>query len=102
MHTPPYSLKQRRRPQFPMPTDPRRRCRQRPTWDRQLVPTYAAAPVTPREPMFTKGEKTCPDSRPTRMQNFTLLAFSVTEKSIIVQKQTKKQRITHSKLSTPP
>jgi len=54
----------------------------------------AAAPVTPREPIFTKREKTCPDSSPTRMQNFTPLAFSAAEKSVTVQtknKQTKTQ-----------
>jgi len=57
--------------------------------------THAAAPVTPREPIFTKGEKTCPDSRPTRMQNFTPLAFSVAEKSVpvTVQKKTKTHRM---------
>jgi len=45
--------------------------------------------VTPREPMFTKWEKTCPDSRPTCMQNFTPLAFSAAEKSITVQRNNK-------------
>jgi len=35
----------------------------------------AAAPVTPREPEFTKREKACLDSCPTRMQNFTPLSF---------------------------
>ena len=44
----------------------------------------AAAPVTPREPIF-KREKTGPDSRPTRVQNFTPLAFSAAEKSVTVQ-----------------
>ena len=53
--------------------------------------TYAAAPVTPREPIFTKGEKTGPNSRPTCMQNFTPLAFSAAKKSVTVQiKQTNK------------
>jgi len=51
--------------------------------------TNAADPVTPREPMFTTGEKTCPDSRPTRMQNFTPLAFSAAEKSVTAQKNKK-------------
>jgi len=56
-------------------------------------------PVTPREPMpmFTKKETTCPDSRPTRMQYFTPLAFSAAEKSVTVQndkiKQTKKHTV---------
>jgi len=49
-------------------------------------PTYAAAPVTPCEPVFTKGEKTCLDSRPTCMQNFTPLAFSAAEKSMTCKK----------------
>jgi len=31
------------------------------------------AAVTPRQPKFTKWEKTCPDSSPTRMQNCTSL-----------------------------
>jgi len=52
-------------------------------------PGTNAAPVTPREPIFTKGEKTCPDSRPTRMQNFTPLAFSTAEKSVTVQRNKK-------------
>ena len=47
-----------------------------------------------------KGEKTCPDSRPTRMQNFMPLAFSAAEKSVTVQRN-KKNKITHSKLSIP-
>jgi len=51
----------------------------------------AAAPVIPREPIFTKGEKTCPDSKPTSMQNFTPLAFSAAEKSVTVQKKQKRQ-----------
>jgi len=55
-------------------------------------PGTNAAPVTPRKPIFTKAEKTCPDTRPTRMQNFTLLAFSAAEKSVTVQKMTKKLR----------
>jgi len=59
--------------------------------------TYAATPVTLCEPMFTKGEKTCPDSRPTRMQNFMPLSLSAAEKSVTVQKNKK-----DSKLSTPP
>ena len=33
-----------------------------------------------------KGDKTCPDSRPTRMQNFMPLAFSAAEKSVTVQR----------------
>ena len=70
-------------------------------------PTYAAAVVTPREPIFTKVEKTCPDSRPTRVQNFTPLALSAAEKSVTVQKKQKmtkkkEKKITHSKLSTTP
>jgi len=51
----------------------------------------AAAPVTPLEPIFTKGEKTCPDSRSTRMQNFTPLAFFAAEKSVTIQ--TKKNTV---------
>jgi len=53
-----------------------------------------------RKPNFTKGEKTCLDSRPTPMQNFTHLAFSAAEKSVTTQKMTDKQ--TRSKLSIPP
>ena len=45
----------------------------------------AAAPVTPREPKFTKGEKTCPDNWPTCMQNFTPLSFSAAEKPVTVR-----------------
>jgi len=40
-------------------------------------------------------EKTCPDSRPTRMQNFTPLAFSAAEKSV-TYKETKKNKKIHS------
>jgi len=36
------------------------------------------------------------------MQNFTPLAFSTAEKSVIVQKKQKPQKITHSKPSTHP
>jgi len=55
-----------------------------------------AAPVTPREPKFTKRGEACPDCRPTRVQNFTPPSFSAAEKSVTVQ-QTK----TQSKLSIP-
>ena len=50
-------------------------------------PRRNAAAVTPREPKVTKGGKTCPYSRPTRMQNFTALSFSAAEKSVNVQKK---------------
>jgi len=61
----------------------------------------AAAPMTPREPIFTKGENTCPVSRPTHIQNFTPLAFCAAEKSITIQKNKQNYKITHSKLSIP-
>ena len=56
-------------------------------------------PWLPTSQCLPKGEKTCQDSRPTRMQNFTPLAFSATEKSVTVQ--TNKQWQTHSKLTYP-
>jgi len=59
---------------------------------RDIYPGSNAAPVTPREPIFTKREKTCPDSRPTRMQNFTPLAFSTAEKSVTVQTKNKQKK----------
>jgi len=65
-------------------------------------------PWLPASQSSLKREKTCPDSRPTRVQNFTSLAFSATEKSVTVQtkKNKKKNKKTnkknHSKLSTPP
>jgi len=50
-----------------------------------------------------KWEKTCPDSRPTHMQNFTPLSISAAQKSVTVQtKNKKKNKNTHSKLSIPP
>ena len=55
-------------------------------------------PWLPASQSSPKGEKTCPDSRPTRMQNFTPLAFSAAEKSVTVQTKTNK----NSKLSIPP
>jgi len=76
-HTSPYGLKQRRRPQFPMPTDPPTIRPRKVASVAAYIPSNNAAPVTPREPMFT-----CPDSRPTRMQNFTALAFTAAEKSV--------------------
>ena len=97
----PYGLKQRCRLQFPMPTDRRKH-----RWHRHgsCAPPFRqyrydigftresnAAPVTPREPIFTKGEKTCRDSRPTRMQNFTPLALSAAEKSVTVQTKNKQK-----------
>jgi len=36
-------------------------------------------------PLTSKWDKTCPDSRPTRMQNFTPLSFSTAEKSVNIQ-----------------
>jgi len=50
----------------------------------------------PLDQISPKGEKTCPDSRPTRMQNFMLLALSATEKSVTVQrnKMTNKKNYT--------
>jgi len=52
-------------------------------------------------PNFTKGDKTCPDSRPTCKQNFTPLSLSAAEKSVTVQRNKNKMtnKITHSKLS---
>jgi len=56
--------------------------------------------------LSVRGRMPCPDSRPTRMQNFTPLVFSAAEKSVTVQrneqrnKQTKK-KITHNILSIP-
>jgi len=61
----------------------------------------AATPVTPLKPIFTKGEKTSPDSRPTCMQNFTSLAFSAAEKSVTVQKTNKEVRQQACKKHTP-
>jgi len=115
MHTPPYGLSLHRCPQFRLPTKPRR-------WlwyllpgthighpntisyehvihillHRDIHPGSNAAPVTPHESIFAKREKTCLDSRPTRMQNFMPLAFSATEKSVTVQtnKQTKTNKNT--------
>jgi len=51
-----------------------------------------------------KWEKTCPDSRPTCMQNFTPLALSAAEKSVTIKrnKMTKIQKNTHCKLSISP
>jgi len=43
---------------------------------------------------------TCPHSSQTRVQNFTPLTFSATEKYVTVQTNKKKQK-THSKLSSP-
>ena len=42
-------------------------------------------PWLPASQSSPKGEKTCPDSRPKRVQNFTLLSFSAAEKSVTVQ-----------------
>ena len=56
---------------------------------------------SPRAKVHQKGEKTCLDSRPTRMQNFTPLSFSVAEKSVTVQTNKITNKITHSKLNTP-
>ena len=39
-----------------------------------------------------KGEKTCPDSRPTRVQNFMPLSLSAADKSVTVQKMSDKQK----------
>jgi len=46
--SPPYGLKQRRRPQFAMPSDRRRSWETLPTRRMAVGPTYAAALVTPR------------------------------------------------------
>ena len=59
-------------------------------------PGTNAAPVTPRKPIFTKAEKTCPDTRPTRMQNFTLVALSAAEKSVTVQRKKQKRKTSAS------
>jgi len=72
-------------------------CRLFPAGQIRIHPGSNAAPVNPREPMFTKGDKTCPDSRPTHMQNFTALPFSAAKKYVIVKK---KQY--YSKLKYPP
>jgi len=69
----------------------------RSTPGRRLMPPPPWLPASQSSP---KGEKTCPDSRLTRVQNFTPLAFSAAEKSVTVQ--TKKNKQKHSKLSTPP
>ena len=53
-HSPPYGLKQRRRFRFPMPSERRRSWETLPTRRMAAGPTYAAAPVTPHEPTFTK------------------------------------------------
>jgi len=62
------------------------------------IPELMPPPWLPASQSSPKGEKTCQDSRPTPVQNFTPLSFSAAEKSVTVQtnKQTK-----HSKLSTP-
>ena len=52
---------------------------------RDIHPGSNAAPLTPWEPIFTKGEKTCPDSRSIHMQNFTPLSLSAAEKYVTVQ-----------------
>jgi len=62
---------------------------------------YASGGASPW-PNFTKGVKTCPDSR--HMQNFTILSLSAAEKSVQRNRQTNKQKndkVTHSKLSIP-
>jgi len=69
------------------------------TANSDVRPRTNAAPVTPREPIFTKGEKTCPDSGPTRVQNFTPLAFSANEKPVTVKTKKKNK---NSKLSIAP
>jgi len=51
-------------------------------------------------PLISKRGETCPDSRPTRMQNFTPLAFSAAEKSITVQ--TNKQQMTNTQKTKYP
>jgi len=65
---------QRRRPHFPLPhrASPQVSADDMSNWRRvaQVLSgssccaskKYAAAPVTPRELKFTKGEKTCPDN----------------------------------------
>ena len=92
---PPYSLKQRHRPQFQMPM---------PCSDAQdplepFIPEVIPPSWLPVSKSSPKGEKTCPDSSRTCMQNFTPLSFSGTEKSVTIQKN--KQKITDSKLSIP-
>jgi len=111
VHTPPYSLKQCCCPQFPMPTNPR--CR---GWQVSYVklagsrlmatgghyicqfqlpdPEVMPRLWIPASQCSPKGEKTYLDSRPTHMQNFMTLAFSAAEKSITVQKNTKKNKNT--------
>jgi len=54
-------------------------------------------PWLPASQSSPKAEKTCPDSRPTGVQNFTPLCFSAAEKSVTVQTN----KITHSKVSIP-
>ena len=69
------------------------------------LPQKMPIPWLPACQSSPKGEKTCPDSRPTPMQNFMPLAFSAMEKSVTVQtyKQAKKQvRQQASKTHTPP
>ena len=86
-HIPPYGLKQCRRPQFQLPTKRRRRCPrmicQTGYVFRKCCRAAAAAPGRnmppppwlPTSQCSRKGEKTCLDSRPTRMQNFMPYLF---------------------------
>jgi len=115
---PPYGLKQRHRPQFPMPTDRGSRLphlfggtrisHPNITWNgnahclSQYYLQWAFIPEVMSPPLWLrasqsspKGEKTCLDSRPTRMQNFTPLSLSAAEKSVTVQK-TKWQKKLHT------
>jgi len=82
---PPYGLTRRR--QFPMPSDHRRSWEKVPMRRRRPALLMPPPPWLPASQCSPKGEKTCPDSRPTRMQNFTPLALSAAEKSVTVQKQ---------------
>ena len=64
--------------------------------------TALPPPWLPASQCSPKGEKTCPDSRATCMQNFTSLAFSAAEKSATIQTKNNKQTNKHTvNLSIP-
>ena len=82
-HSPPYGLKQRRRPQFLMPMP----CTEAVVPPEPFIPEVMPPPPwLPANQCSPKGEKTCPDSRPTRVQNFTPIAFAAAEKSVTVHR----------------
>ena len=113
---PPHGLTRRRHPQFPMSTDPRRRC---PTIRTRRVTTGPTGPNyicrrlrdSPRAKVhqegrrkFIKGEKTCPDSRqhPCKISRPCLFRPLRNPSPYIQTKNTKnnKQKM-HSKQSIP-